>query len=135
MDAPRLLLGLDAQDAADLLDRGEVAQRGDGLLERALESTVRDEHELGVAARPLLPPAPDRDVALPEDARDLGEHARAGLDAEQDVVLAGHLGHRTDRALVEAGAPDAARVGEQVPPDAPAGLPHRRPGRGTPRAP
>src|SRR4249920_3949466 len=115
---PPSLLGLDPEDAADLLDPRESAEHAHRLLERALAGAVGDEYELRVVAEPLLPHALDRDLAAAEDAGDLGQDAGAILDAKQDVVLARHLVHRADRPLVEARAAETPGTREQVPRDA-----------------
>ncbi len=92
-------------------DRAELADACHRVLERPFTGPVRDEHELRLVADALLPHALERDPVPAEHAGDLRQHAGTVLDAGEDVVLALHLGHRADRALVDAGAAHASSAG------------------------
>ena len=92
----------DAHDlAADRRQRLDLRDRGvDVLLDRA----VREQDDVGLVLalrRLLLDHRVDRDLAVGEDARDVGEHAGLVLDAHAQVIARLDLAHRQERHVGE----------------------------------
>ena len=86
----------------------------DGRGELRVGGLVGDDDELGVVAAALLADGLDRDVVLGERGRDRGEHARAVVDVDRDVVAGEGLAHRQHRPVGVrrlAGAAGARRAG------------------------